>query len=45
VESLVSTKIRVLAEMDAYISRVDEFMETYDSLIAVLQDAKNKKTK
>jgi hypothetical protein len=42
-ESLVSTKAKVVGEMNAYIAKVDAFVKDYDTLIAALQDIKNKK--
>ena len=42
-ESLVSTKTKILAELDAHTRQVDEFVAQYDALIEVLQDVKAKK--
>jgi hypothetical protein len=41
-ESLVATKAKIVADLNAYIAQVDSFVADYDSLIAVLQDVKNK---
>ena len=43
VEKLVATKTMALAELEKHVAQVDEFVKQYDSLIAVLQDVKNKK--
>jgi len=43
VESLVSTKQKVAAELDAMIAKVDAFNKSYDDLLAVLDGIRTQK--
>lgn len=45
VESLVSVKVRLQAEVDAEIAAFDEYMTDYDALIGYLNSVKTEKEK